>query len=514
MKKILTLISLIVSLNSYSQSQFEEKIVLGSTGYNEGVAAVETSSGHYIVLGSVYNGGNNFNFSLTELDQNGNTIQSKLGSNLTAVPLAMNITNTGEILVTGYYRASTTDNDIFIAKFTSDLNLIWFKRYGVTGGNDYGNSIFQLNNDKYVLTGTTAISGAAKPSITYLDTAGTILSEFHLNTNQFASPYYKASYLGDGRFSFNRLANLTCIVDTNNAILTNPSTGMGIFSIDSYKDFDGKTVIMSYGDYGGPTGGSLVVTRYDSTLSTVLMNKKYKLSGNNLSGIKITTDYQQQFGNYVIAANAESLSSGYTSALFFKIDQSGLVYWVNKYLPTGSAQSKFNSFIKTSDGGYLLTGSEGSASSTNIFVVKTDSAGLSCNMSTIALTNTTVTQISATPHALSSGTTNVLTQVNNVFNAATNNGSFICTSISSVQENDAIQLNVYPNPMNDVLKIEVENQENYILKMYTATGQQVLNMMFRNKLQLNTNNYAAGFYLLRVEDQNGNVQASRKLVKP
>ncbi len=514
MKKIFTLIILIVSLNAYSQSQFEEKIVLGSTGYNEGIAAVETNAGHYIVLGSVYTGGNSFNFSLTELDQNGNSIQSKLGSSVSAVPLAMNITNTGEILVTGYYMASTTDNDIFIAKFTTDLNLIWFKRYGVTGGNDYGNSIFQLNNDKYVLTGTTAIGGAANPSITYLDTAGTILNEFHLNTNQFASPYYKASYLGDGRFSFNHLANLTCIVDTNNTIITNPSTKMGTFSIDSYKDFDGKTVIMSYGDYGGPTGGSLVVTRYDSTLSTVLMNKKYKFSGNNLSGVKITTDYQQQFGNYVVAANAESLSSGYSSALFFKIDQSGLIYWVNKYLPTGYVQSKFNSFIKTSDGGYLLVGYVGGSSSTNIFAVKTDSAGISCSMSTIALTNTTVTPIPSTPHALSTGITNVLTQVNNVFNAATNSGSIICTSVSSVEENETIALNVYPNPMSDVLKIEVENQENYILKMYTATGQQILNTTFRNKLQLNTNNYTTGFYLLRIEDQNGNVQGLCKLIKP
>lgn len=216
-----------------------------------------------------------------------------------------------------------------------------------------------MNNDKYVLTGTTAIGGAAKPSITYLDTAGTILSEFHLNTNQFASPYYKASYLGDGRFSFNHLANVTCIVDTNNAILANPQQAMGIYSIDSYKDFDRKTVIISTGDYGGPTGGSLVVTRYDSTMNTILLNKKYKLSGNNLNGVKISTDYVTQFGNYVIAANAESLSNGYTSALFFKIDQSGLIYWVNKYMPTGSVQSKFNNFIKTSDGGYLLVGCEG-----------------------------------------------------------------------------------------------------------------------------------------------------------
>jgi hypothetical protein len=516
MKKIITLFAFVVLFANVSYSQFVERIALGQTGYNEGIAAVETSNGHFIVLGSVYTGGanNSFNFSLTELDQNGNTIQSKLGSNVTAIPLAMSITNTDEILVTGYYRASTTDNDIFIAKFTPDLNLIWFKRYGVTGGNDYGNSIFQLNNDKYVLTGTTAISGAAKPSITYLDTAGTILSEFHLNTNQFASPYYKASYLGDGRFSFNRLANLTCIVDTNNTILSNPSTAMGIFSIDSYKDFDGNTVIMSAGDFGGPTGGSLVVTRYDSTLSSVLMNKKYKLSGNNLNGVKITTDYQQQFGNYVIAANAESLSNGYTSALFFKVDQSGLIYWVNKYLPTGYVQSKFNSFIKTSDGGYLLVGYVGGSSSTNIFVVKTDSAGITCNMSNIALTSTTVTQISSTPHSVNAGTTNVLTQVNNVFNAATNTGSIICTSVSSLQDNDQIALNVYPNPMSDLLNIEVSKADQYMLKVYTATGQLLLNTEFKNNYQLNTSNYDAGFYLLRIEDKNGNVHALRKLIKP
>ena len=516
MKRIITLFAFVVLFANFSYGQFVERIVLGQTGYNEGIAAVETSNGHFIVLGSVYTGGanNSFNFSLTELDQNGNTIQSILGSSVTAIPLAMSITNTDEILVTGYYRASTTDNDIFIAKFTPDLNLIWFKRYGVTGGNDYGNSIFQLNNDKYVLTGTTAISGAAKPSITYLDTAGTILSEFHLNTNQFASPYYKASYLGDGRFSFNRLANLTCIVDTNNTILSNPSTAMGIYSIDSHKDFDGNTVIMSAGDFGGPTGGSLVVTRYDSTLSSVLMNKKYKLSGNNLNGVKITTDYQVGYGNYVIAANAESLSNGYTSALFFKVDQSGLIYWVNKYLPTGYVQSKFNSFIKTSDGGYLLVGYVGGSSSTNIFVVKTDSAGITCNMSNIALTSTTVTQISSTPHAVNAGTTNVLTQVNNVFNAATNTGSIICTSVSSLQDNDQIELNVYPNPMSDLLNIEVAKADQYILNVYTATGQLLLNTEFKNNYQLNTSNYDAGFYLLRIEDKNGNVQALRKLIKP
>lgn len=514
MKRIFTLLSLIVSINAFSQSQFEEKIVLGNTGYNEAVAAVETNAGHYIVLGSVYTGGNSFNFSLTELDQNGNTIQSKLGSAITAVPLAICKTNTGEILVSGYYMASTTDNDIFIAKFTPSLDLIWLKRYGVTGGNDYGNSIFQLNNDKYVLTGTTAIGGSAKPSITYLDTAGTILSEFHLNTNQFASPYYKASYLGDGRFSFNHLANITCIVDTNNTILANPQQAMGIYSIDSYKDYDGKTVIISAGDYGAPTGGSLVVTRYDSSMNTVLLNMKYKLSANNINGVKINTDYVQQWGNYVIAANAESLSNGYTSALFMKLDQSGIALWTRKYLPSGSMQSKFNNFIETSDGGYLLVGAVGGASSTDQFVVKTDSAGMSCNLTNITLTRTTVTQMASSPHAISTGTTNVLTQVNEVVNAATNNGSIICSSISSVQENTAIELTVYPNPMNEILNIEVANTNQYILKMYAATGQLLNTSEFKNHCQLNTSNYNAGFYLLRIEDKNGNVQALRKLIKP
>jgi hypothetical protein len=183
-------------------------------------------------------------------------------------------------------------------------------------------------------------------------------------------------------------------------------------------------------------------------------------------------------------------------------------------LPTGYVQSKFNSFIKTSDGGYLLVGYVGGSSSTNIFVVKTDSAGITCNMSNIALTSTTVTQISSTPHAVNAGTTNVLTQVNNVFNAATNTGSIICTSVSSLQDNDQIELNVYPNPMSDLLNIEVAKADQYILNVYTATGQLLLNTEFKNNYQLNTSNYDAGFYLLRIEDKNGNVQALRKLIKP
>lgn len=135
-------------------------------------------------------------------------------------------------------------------------------------------------------------------------------------------------------------------------------------------------------------------------------------------------------------------------------------------------------------------------------------------MSTINLISTTVTQLASSPHALSTGTTNVLTQVNNVFNSATNSGSIICTSVSSIQDYNQIALNVYPNPMSDLLNIEVAKADEYILKVFTATGQLLNNTEFKNNYQLNTSNYDAGFYLLRIEDKNGNVQALRKLIKP
>jgi hypothetical protein len=516
MKITLTLISLIISFKAYSQIQFEEQIVLGAPDYNEAVDAVETSSGHYIILGNVRTVGNTYNFTLTELDQYGNTLQCKIGSTVTVFPKDISLTSTGEILVTGSYSQSTfNDYDIFLAKFTPNLDFVWLKRYGFIGAGGSGNTVFQLDNDKYVVTGITSNGGTSRPSIIYLDTAGTLLNESFLdNPNNAAKPSLKANYLGDGRFSFVNLNNITCIVDTNNTILSNPPTGIiGGYSIDSYKDLNGNTAILSATYDDTLLSYSTVFTLYDSLCNSMLLNKKYSRWANNINGVKISTENSLNPSNYVIAANSELLSNNYTSALFFKVDSAGSIIWSRKYLPANLVESKFNSFIKTSDGGYLLVGSIG-LPPTNQFVVKTDSAGVSCSMTNFTIDVSSPTLISKTTHNILSGSIDTLPQLSNIFNSATNTGNLFCSAVTSLQDYNTIDISVYPNPMSDLLNIEVATQENYILKMYTATGQQILNSTFKNKFQLNTNNYAPGFYLLRIEDKNGNVQASRKLVKP
>ena len=516
MKKIFTLISLIISLNSYSQIQFEQKIVLGAPDYNEAIDAVETSSGHYIILGSVRVTGSTYNFTLTELDQYGNTVQCKMGSTVTVFPKDISITNTGEILVTGEYQVSSFERDIFLAKFTSNLDFIWLKRYGVAGGYDGGNTVFQLNNDKYVVTGhAKVVANASNPSILYLDTAGTLLNAFFLdNINQVGSSNFKATYLGDGRFSFINLNNITCIVDTNNTILANPPVGVSRgYSKDSQKDLNGNIAILSSSYNDTLTSYSTVFTLYDSLCNTMLLNKKYSRWANNINGVKISTENSLNPSNYLIAANSELLSNSYTSALFFKVDQGGSIIWARKYLPANLFESKFNSFIKTSDGGYLLVGSIGPPPSDQ-FVVKTDSAGVSCSMTNFTIDVSSPTLISQSAQNTLSGSIDSLQQLSNIFNPATNTGNIFCSAVTSIQDFDHIPLTVYPNPMNDILNIEVAKADQYILKVYTATGQLLLNTEFKNNYQLNTSNYNAGFYLLRIEDKNGNVQALRKLIKP
>ena len=67
---------------------------------------------------------------------------------------------------------------------------------------------------------------------------------------------------------------------------------------------------------------------------------------------------------------------------------------------------------------------------------------------------------------------------------------------------------MYPNPVNDVLNIEIENEIKSV-EIYNIQGQKVLQSS--NK-QIETNSLNSGIYMVRVEDVNGAV-ATQKLMK-
>jgi len=80
-------------------------------------------------------------------------------------------------------------------------------------------------------------------------------------------------------------------------------------------------------------------------------------------------------------------------------------------------------------------------------------------------------------------------------------------SSSDFNQNN-LKVAMYPNPVNDVLNIEIENEIKSI-EIYNIQGQKVLQSS--NK-QIETNSLNSGIYMVRVEDVNGAV-ATQKLMK-
>ena len=74
-------------------------------------------------------------------------------------------------------------------------------------------------------------------------------------------------------------------------------------------------------------------------------------------------------------------------------------------------------------------------------------------------------------------------------------------------------VNVYPNPANDFINVDVNGIENANITVYSVTGQEVINTTISNGTQkLNVSNLNNGVYIYAVRDLNGEVIKTNKLV--
>ncbi|MCD8518465.1 MAG: T9SS type A sorting domain-containing protein [Flavobacterium sp.] len=67
---------------------------------------------------------------------------------------------------------------------------------------------------------------------------------------------------------------------------------------------------------------------------------------------------------------------------------------------------------------------------------------------------------------------------------------------------------MYPNPVNDILNIDIENEIKSV-EIYNIQGQKVIQS---NVKQIETFSLNSGIYMVRIEDVNGAV-ATQKLIK-
>jgi len=509
MKRLLLFAILLNSIALNAQNTFQVK--LAGNGTEEAVAVTELSNGNFVVLSSKYISGINMDIIISELNAAGGLVKSKtFGTTNGELAKAMCKTSDGNFIIAGSYFSSSSDYDLLIAKIDTSFNTIWVKHLGATGGNDYVNSVYEISQGRYAITGTTGIGGSAKPSFMILDDNGTIAKEFHLNTNQFASPNYKAVYLNNGTFAFCNLTNSLCIVDTNGIILKNNSTNFGIYTTDAMLMPGSRPSLIAFSDYGSLQGGTTSFTTFDSTGNTVIASKKYKSTGYDFAPVKILPD---NTGGYIIAANASSLSNGNYTGVLFRADSTGLIQWSKKYTPTGSAGSKINDIKRTSDGGFIAVGSEGGAT-TSILITKIDSLGfVQCNTTTFALSTSNAASNSSTRHSISAGTTTILAAINPTITALSSGSTVLCTTVG-IEENGITSLaNVYPNPANNFISTTFKINSDVYTTIYSADGKVAYKSMGIIKPQIDISKLPAGLYLFEIKSRDGNILQQNKLIK-
>ncbi|MBK7966996.1 MAG: T9SS type A sorting domain-containing protein [Bacteroidetes bacterium] len=471
--------------------------------------AIQNAQGNYVVVGSTFVGGSNYDPVISIVSPTGVVLQTKSFASTTSdFFYSVCQTADGGYFLTGGSFVTSNNYDCLVVKLDSNLNTVFHKVYG-TPGNDYGNSGFEVSPGRYTVTGTIALGGSAKPAVFTLDEQGAILSEGYLVTNQFASPNYKGRYLGNNEIAISNLTNAISIVDTNGVIVKNYPNSFGIYSTDITKTQSGEYVCVSVSNYGAPTGSTLSFAIIDSTLSSYVGGNSFKVNGKDILPVKVIQDAN---GDYLVAGNSYDFNSGNYIPILLKLDATGNYIWCNSFKPSVTSSAKFNSMAATSDGGVLLAGNVGPWNNQHFFVVKLDSAGNSvCNAVNYALTTQSQSVQSQTTHSQYTGSIGLLSTVITPFGTVTPTVNLICLSTAVKELNEHSGISIQPTLVQDAFTISSISSEPIELSIFDAKGKLILTRQVANGTLISLSDQASGYYFIKGVQKDGPVFSARVL---
>ena len=391
MLRFLLPVSLLLALQSRAQS-FELTLPFGGTG-EEGRAAVENHAGNFVVAGSSFLSGR-YNVIVAEVSPSGAVVTARtIGTSSGELVNGLIQSSDGSYMLTGAVYDNANDYDWFLMKLDSTFQPLWYKRYG-TAGNDVANSCAEIAPGHYLVTGTVAHGGSAKPASVVFDSSGAVIREGYLTTNQFASPNYRGRYFGNGRTGFCNLANAFSLLDTTGAIVYQLPENFTTFTRDAAQASGGGYFLAGVSGYGSPFGSSAAFGFADSMLSGLTSLTAYSKSGYDIFPAAMIRGGN---GHYLAVVNAASLSTGNVLPLVMMLDAGGTLLASVNVLPPGLNSCQLNTVLQTSGGGFLATGM--SATGQGLFIVLLDSAGNSCSGSPYLLSASSGSSVSVVPHA-------------------------------------------------------------------------------------------------------------------
>jgi len=466
----------------------------------------------------------------------------------------------------GGYLLTTTDYDVnffgiaFITKMDVAAQVQWTKQISKPNESCVVYTAADKIGGGYYCLGTVGIpdsmSGSNKFFLSALDINGNIVwTKTYANASGYAYPYAspKVKQLPNGDF----------------VLSMNVTESMGILRIDGNgnllwgKEFyDDPSKNPSFDALPTPDGGFISCGKRGS-------DKMYvKVDGNGaVQWSKILTDVNYTYnhpksmtntsdGN-IISAGMETDNLGSTLGFIMKMDNNGSPLWYKTY--SNSAMFYFKEVLELYNGNLALVGVDGYTSlpvvvitdangntiSSNVigsafpyddnFIFRKNSTDdlilayqpngvgiclfksnwtsmLWCDKNNYTLTVTTVTYAPNSSAALTqvnSGTqgTNTLT----VTSAAANTTNY-CASTGIADANNSSEVNIYPNPTNDVVNVSVNTTGK--MKLCNVLGEEVGNWTLNiGENKIDVSSLAKGVYFYSIADSEGNSSAGKIVIQ-
>ena len=483
--------------NTYSATNF---------GASAGFTVETTLDSGFIIAGNCIGSGNS-DACITKTDFNGNVQWSEALGNLRAENIfSVKQITTGSYIIAGTSRSFSVDslNQFYVLKLSPTGNVEWENTYGsLLGGVELSAHRINLTSDGGFIIGGSKDDALMGMGIMYLktDSAGTVSWGKYISGS--LGSYGVESIRQTSDTGYIITGNGGHLIKTNSIgnITWSKSYIGGSMSFDALQTADGGYILAGETNVYGAGAIDMYLIKTDST-GNVLWCKTYGGSlDDNLRSAEQTSD-----GGYILQGSTNSFGVGSTDIYLVKTDSAGTPLWSKTYGSTGTELGFSAGEIPA--GGFFISGYTNSfGNGTNAtYLIKTDTAGTSgCNESSpvTLVTNPTITAVAHNDSSIvyNPDTFTPFSNINGGLNA-----SVLCAIVTSTFEETlrySEDITISPNPARNNFTISFKNViTKGKIDLQTIFGQKILaeNISDKSKIDFSIENILEGIYFVKVFD--------------
>lgn len=432
----------------------------------------------------------------------------------------------GNIIAVGDadYVYGWTQGDIVLKKYTTDLQLIWSRTFYAGGGMDHASGVFTTSDGGYLIHTAFGNSNAAG-----MFSAGYIIKTDSSGIQEWAQTLTGQSY-GDNYMSKcteNSQGEFMCFGHVQNhagcsgyatRITKLSSSGAILWSycIQQNADWNGGFDKMALSDnylsaWNDLNSGNLVIQKWDDSGNQIgTFNYKFMNQFSTTGGVK-----RHPSGGFFLYGQYDS-TGGSKNAFIAKFDENSVFQWETSF--HSGQENSFNNLTLDVNGNILCTGVINETSQPgNLPLVKFSDSGSfiasaifgdsSKNEAALGIVAIANGEVICSGWSESLG---LLVKFCGFDSASTGIGEYA---------DDALQLDVFPNPVNDQLNLSFESTAHsaFSITLFNLIGEKVkeeksgIVNMGKNLHSISMDKLPIGIYVLRI--QIGSRTISKKIVK-